>query len=141
MENKNWIIVVLIILVALVAYNFSGMTGAISKEQMTTITVSPTSVTFEKYATMSLVNIKVNIGSIGVDKSLQLYQETESGSVRVGAGETSICNRDICNGNVELTYKVPSSLEKGTYFFRAERDNYDGKGHDIKFDSNLFVVE
>ena len=141
MENKTWIVVVLIILVALVAYNFKGMTGEITKEQITKITVNPTKVSFGKYDTMKLLTIKVDVGSVGVDKWLRLYKVTPTGSVRVGSESITICNKNICYDDVTLTYKLSSGNKAGTYFFRAERDNYDTSKNDIKFDSNKFVIE
>lgn len=144
MENKTWIVVVLIILVALVAYNFKGMTGEITKDQVTTITLSPTKVSFGKYDAMKLLTIKIDIGSIGVDKWLRLYKVNPidpTKSSRVGSESIAVCNKDVCTKDVTLTYKLNSGLGDGTYFFRAERDNYDKIGHDIKFDSTKFIIE
>jgi hypothetical protein len=141
MENKTWIVVVLIILVALVAYNFTGMTGEITKDQITKITVSPTKVIFDKYDAGKLVTINVDIGSIGVDNWLQLYKVAGTESIRLAKEKIAACHDNICTKDVTLTYKLTAGLESGTYFFRAERDNYDNIGHDLKFDSNKFVIE
>ncbi len=141
MENKTWIVVVLIILVALVAYNFKGMTGEITKDQITKITVSPTKIIFDKFDAGKLITINVDIGSIGIDSWLQLYKVAGTGNIRMARNKVSVCKDSICTEDVTLTYKLTAGLESGTYFFRAERDNYDEIGHDLKFDSNKFVIE
>ena len=141
MENKTWIVIVLIILVAVVVYNFTGMTGEVTKAEVTKITVSPTKVSFGTHDSMKLLNLNIDVGSIGVDKWLRLYRVTATGGVRVGAESIAVCKTDVCRDDVVLTYKLSLGNEPGTYFFRAERDNYDTLEHDIKFDSNKFVIE
>lgn len=143
MENKTWIVVVLIILVALVAYNFKGMTGQdvteFGRDQITKITVNPTRVSFDRYDTMKLLTIEVDVGSLGVDKDLELYRVTPTGGVRVSS-KIAVCNKHTCTEDVTLTFKFSAGTESGTYFFRGERDNYDTLEHDLKFDSNKFIV-
>lgn len=139
MENKTWIVVVLIILVALVAYNFKGMTGEITKDQVAKLTVSPTRVSFGTHDAMKLLTIKIEVGSIGIDKYLELYRDSPTGGVRVSS-KIAICNADLCTEDVTITYKLSARQEAGTYFFRGERDNYDTLEHDIRFDSNKFVI-
>jgi hypothetical protein len=117
------------------------MTGEITKEQITKITVNPTSVSFDKYEATKVLTIKVDMGSIGVDKWLRLYKVTETGSTRVGSESITACNKNICTEDATLTYKLGAEVGKGTFFFRAERDNYDSAEHDIKFDSNKFIVQ
>lgn len=141
MENKTWIVVVLIILVALVAYNFKGMTGEVTKDQITKITVNPTKISFDPQDAGKILTIDVNVGSIGIDKWLYLNRVTPTGSTRASGDHIAVCNKNVCWDDVTLNFKVNAGLAKGTYFLRGERDNYDSVEHDIKFDSNKFIIE
>lgn len=129
--NKTWVIVVLIILVALVAYNFNGMTGAATG--VTTITVSPNEVSFGKQETMKLLQIHVKPSANGIDTKLHLYRVAENGDYRVGTEAVDLCTDSICKKEATVEYKLGREIEVGKYFFRGERAN-------VKFDSNTFEV-
>lgn len=130
-DNKVLLSAVLVILVALVAFNFGDITGK-AVESNTVIAVSPTSVSFGEYDTIKLLTIKVSPGKDGVDTKMYLHQEN---GFRVGGETVNICPDSLCYDEVTLTYKLDSGIESGRYFFKAEREQ---KGQTAQ--SNVFEV-
>jgi hypothetical protein len=108
-NNKILIGAALIILVAIVSFRYTDITGEVTKDAV--ISVSPSKVYFEMrgdnvYDAAKLVTINVKPGTYGVDRDLELYREDGS---RVGGRGTN-------------------------------RDNYDRKGSNLEYDSNMFEV-
>jgi len=131
-DNKVLLAAVLIILVALVAFNFGDITGKAVKDDGTVIAVSPTTVKFGEYDTMKLVTIKVIPGKDGVDTVMSLYMVD---GFKVSGETVNICTDSICREEATLTYKLDSELKPGKYYFKAERVQ---KGKTYK--SNSFEI-
>jgi len=130
-DNKVLLAAVLVILVALVAFNFGDITGKAVKDS-TVIAVSPTVVKFGEYDTVKMVTIKVMPGEDGVDTKMSLYKVD---GFKVGGETVNICTESICREETTLTYKLDSGLEAGKYYFKAEREQ---KGRVFK--SNSFEI-
>ena len=95
-DNKVLLGAILIILVALVSFNFGDITGkAVSEGSI--VAISPKTVTAGEY-----INVYVKPGSKGVEKLAYIYRE---GDIRM-AGTISLCRTSKCEEEVDVKYKI-----------------------------------
>lgn len=95
-DNKILLSAILIILVALVSFNFGDITGKIVKDS-TVVAVSPSEVTAGEYIT-----VYVNPGSDGVKNVAYVYREND---VRIPA-TINLCGSSKCEDEISVTYKI-----------------------------------
>ena len=129
-NNKILLFAVLIILVALVAFNFNTISGRTPYEDSILISASPSLVDFGGGSTQKPVTVVVDAGDVCVDTKFYLYNEDGS---RYGGFSDNLCTDSICYGIITKTSWISSSIDSGQYFFRVKRDNYN-----LQADSNLF---
>lgn len=134
-NNKTLLIAVLIILLALVAFNFNKISGRVVGEADITVAVNPTVIDFGRFDAAKTITATVDGGSIGIDKRIQLYEVEGSRKNRVSGQSWTLCNRNICTGKISKNLRISSNLDSGIYVLRLERNNYD-----IVVDSNVFRV-
>jgi len=134
-NNKTLLIAVLIILLALVAFNFNKISGRVTGDTDIGVTVSPTIIDFDRFDGAKIITVTVDAGSIGVDKDVRLYRLEGSRRYRIGSATWTLCNRDICTGTISKNLRLSAGLDSGNYVLRLERDNYD-----IQKDSNMFTI-
>ena len=135
-NNKTLLIAVLIILLALVAFNFNKISGRVAGDADISVAVSPKIIEFDRYDAAKTITITVDAGSIGVDKDVRLFRIADSGrKYRMGSPRWNLCNGNICTGKISKNLRLSASLGSGDYFFRLRRSNYD-----IVVDSNRFTI-
>ena len=136
-DTKVLLMAVVIILVALVSFNLSDLTGMQIRSDVTTLTVSPITTTFERYDTAKMITIRVLPADNGVDKKIEMYKcknEQCTTSIRLGAETANICTSSTCSEDVTVSYRLDSGLRVGIYYFQAEKDGE-------KFISNKFEIK
>ena len=141
-NNKTLLIAVLIILLALVAFNFNKISGSVSQDLLDIgIVVSPTVIKFDRDDGAKIITVTVNAGNIGLDgegldKQIELYEVENTGRRDRVAGKTwNLCNTNICTGTISKNLQVGAEVPSGRYVLRLERDNYD-----IEVYSNEFII-
>ena len=131
-NNKILLFAVLIILVALVYFNFNTISGKTPYGNSILISVSPAYIDFSGGSTQKPVTVVVDAGDIGADTKFYLYYEDGS---RYGGFSDNLCTDSICYGIITKTTWISSSIDSGQYFFEITRDNYG-----LQANSNLFEV-
>ncbi len=111
-QNKTLVLAVLILLIAIVSFNFTGMTGEMIGNKITTITLDKTSVLPTETITLEIVP-----GSEGVDTDIDIYRaDTE---YRYMQSTATVCKYYKCEDTSTVKFKVLDSFEPGTYYFRV----------------------
>jgi hypothetical protein len=123
-DTKVLLMAVVIILVALVSFNLSDLTGKVIKSDTTTISVSPISFTFGKHDHARMMTIRVSPGKNGIDKRLVMVESKRSGyDTQISSETVRICGDEICYDDVTISYRVDSGLKEGRYYFKGKRQN------------------
>ena len=151
MERDNKIILgaVLILLVGMLSFNFSSLTGKASQSGTTsaTLTVSPARVDLaprNSYrAGQELVLVTVTVNSGEIENNIKLCRA--GGSCSIGEGFTactkSACKKGTYTKTVGVDYDMASTTgETFQYFWRAEERKSSGGAPVEKFDSNTLTV-
>jgi len=154
-DNKILLGAVLIMLVGMVSFSFSGVTGRVTRaSNEVVVTASPDSLYFsynDLNVGTKIVTVKLDILSGTIENNLDLYR---SNGERVGGRTASICrgasgyetgrggSSNCERGTYYVNFKFDSELEEGKYFFRANgRETLSGSSFDRQnFDSNLVTV-
>ncbi len=110
-ENKILVWAVLILLIAIVSFNFTGMTGESIRNKITTVTLDKTYV-----LPSGTIILNVIPGSKGVDADVDIYRANTDR--RYMQAVLSICRRYKCESMSTVKFKVIDSFEPGTYYFR-----------------------
>ena len=135
-DTKVLLMAVVIILVALVSFNLTDLTGKVTKGSTATITVSPSVVTFAKNEVAKMVTIKVSPGKEGINRKLEFYiVRSGSTDTRVGTESVNICRTSTCYEDVTVSYRLNSGLS-GKYYFIAR----DRRGVEIVGKSNIIEI-
>lgn len=125
-DNKVLLGAVLILLVAMLSFNFNSITGnATNNKGKVTITVVDSETrSSEIYFNSDDLNIGQKILKITVntekdiDTNLELYRENGD---KVGGFKRTICSTSYCKkGIYTIDFKFPSILNEGNYFFRVD---------------------
>jgi len=120
-DTKILLMAVVIILVALVSFNLSDLTGKVTKSDKTIIAVSPSVLTFGLHDSSKIITVRVSPGEGGIRKRLLMYRVKTGGYDSVVGSETvSVCNRDICYDDVTVSYRIDAGLLEGRYYFAAK---------------------
>ena len=136
-DTKILLMAVVIILVALVSFNLSDLTGKVTKGDKTTIVVSPTVIEFGLHDTAKIVTIRVSPGKEGIRDKLQMYREKPGGYDMALSSETvTICKGSQCYDDTTISYRIDAELIKGGYYFIAK--NRDG---DVVGKSNTLTIK
>ena len=136
-DTKVLLMAVVIILVALVSFNLSDLTGKIiSKSEISTLTVSPTIITFGIHDSATMITLRISPGRNGVNQKLQMYEVKTSGNIQIDGETANICTDSICYDDVTISYRVDAGLRDEKYYFKAERENTDES-----FISNEFEIK
>ncbi len=110
-ENKVLVWAVLILLIAIVSFNFTGITGEAIKEKTTTVMLDKT------YALPSeTITLTVIPGSKGVDTDIDVYRADTD--YRYMQSAAQVCKRYKCKDISEVKFKLIDAFEPGTYYFR-----------------------
>mgnify|MGYP001610879236 CR=1 FL=1 len=126
---KILLFAVLILLLALVAANFYGLTAYVSSGNDIDISISPEEIVCASYDRTKIVNLNVNSGVIGVDNKFSLYEVKNINGKeywnRIGGATANLCDQSICRGEISKNFKVSCEDRKtGIYGFKFTRDNY-----------------
>lgn len=133
MDNRKVLLfAVLVILLALVGLNFKGITGKQLGGDVI-IELSPTTMDCRRQDNSKVINVFVDAGSIGVDKTFYMHRADDES--RVGGSSDTLCSQSICSGAHNTNYRLSCGLGSGGYFFRFTRDNYDRV-----FNSEVFTL-
>ncbi len=138
MDNRKVLLLaVLILLLVLVALNFSAFTGRFyDGKNLPTIEVSE-SIECRRYDNLKVANVFVDAGIIGLDRKYTLYRIDEAGNKRrIGGATDNLCGESICKGKHSRNYRLNCDINSGEYFFRFTRNNYD-----LDFDSPHFMIK
>lgn len=146
MEKDNKVVLgaVLILLVGMLSFNFSSLTGEAVRGQEASLTASPSNVYFsfdDLNKGNKVVAVTVRVVSGKVENNLDLYRKTEVGEERVGAAD-SICKgtASYCGkGTYTVNYKFSSGNPEGDYFFKVQKRDFAGRSKQA-FDSNTITV-
>lgn len=118
MEKDNKILVgaVIIILVALVAFNLSKITGQVTKET-TTITVNPKII-----GAGDIISISVVPGSEGAENEMRIYYEDENGNLirKVQQHEMDRKTGGRLTRGITFSYRTYSTWVDGKYYVVVE---------------------
>ncbi|MEK6952907.1 MAG: hypothetical protein AABX29_07885 [Nanoarchaeota archaeon] len=137
-NNKTLLVAVLIILLALVAFNFNKISGrAVGDGSDVSIVVSPSVVTFSGDETGKFITVTVDTGGVGVDSQLELFSVVGGLRERVSISDTLCGTKSLCNGVVSKQFLIPARIPSGDYVVRVERSN---PSYNFKVDSNVFTV-
>ena len=137
-DTKVLLMAVVIILVALVSFNLNDITGRIiNGSEVSTLTVSPTIITFGNNDAATMITIGISPGTNGLDKKILMYKVRTGGyDTPIDSKTANICTDSICYHDVTIGLRVDSGLKDGKYYFKAERENMDKE-----FVSNHFEVK
>ncbi|MBI2498632.1 hypothetical protein HYV88_00145 [Candidatus Woesearchaeota archaeon] len=137
-NNKTLLVAVLIILLALVAFNFNKISGRVVGDGSdVSVVVSPSIVTFSGDESAKFVTVTVDTGSVGVDSQLELFSVNSGLKERVSISDTLCGTQSICNGVVSKQFLIPARVQSGDYIIRVERSN---PSYNFKVDSNIFTI-
>lgn len=150
-DNKILLGAVLILLVAMVSFNFSSLTGnaaTTSSGSGVTVSVTPTDVFFSKEDTTRTVTVKVRTDDKEIENYLYLFR---SNGERVGNKVViSGCNKSYCKTTKEnpsgmhtQVYQLSKNLLEGDYYFRVQRSRGSLLGSAYSrevFNSNMFSI-
>lgn len=161
-DNKVLLGAVLILLVAMVSFNFTSLTGQSVTAESTFATVrattegGSTNVHFNERDLFGddgqrqrLVNVEINVESGSIRNNLYLYKEGKESGSRTGRQVViSGCSGSVCpKGTYNVKFKVASDagvLPDGNYFFRvinSRGQESNKKGFAItNFDSNKISI-
>ncbi len=131
-DTKILLMAVVIILVALVSFNLSDLTGK-AVSDITTLTVSPTIINFGLHDSAKMITIRVSPSKNGIDQRIQMYRK--EWDTQVSSETATICTDSICYDDITISYRVDSRLRDGRYYFKAEREN-----KNQAFTSNIFEI-
>jgi hypothetical protein len=137
-DTKVLLMAVVIILVALVSFNMSDLTGKASSTAAVSgirITVEPASVTFAKNDAAKIVTVRASLGSNKVEDNLQLYNAQTN--TRLGGKDLSLCRSSNCRQTdlqPSYQYSISANLKGGSYYFAAKQ------GANTVARSNTFYV-
>lgn len=119
-DNKVLLGAVLILLVAMLSFNFNSVTGEVTKDSAS-LKVSPTSVYFSQEDLNSrpskIVSVKVSVNSGSIENELYLFR---SNGVRTQQSNTrQICeSKSSCGkGTYAVDFKIGTELPDGEYYF------------------------
>ncbi|MEK6934247.1 MAG: hypothetical protein AABW46_00030 [Nanoarchaeota archaeon] len=122
-NNKTLLIAVLIILLALVAFNFNNISGRpVSDVSDASISASPSVVTIDdRTGSGTNVDLVVDTGSVGLDKRVYLHRADGS---RMGTVTETLCTASSseCNGVISKRFFIPSSVPSGEYYISGSKD-------------------
>jgi hypothetical protein len=109
-NNKTLILAFVILLIAIVSFNFTGMTGE---------AVRVTSVTLDKTYALPSETITLNIvpGIKGVYEDIDVYNADTD--YRYMQSAATVCRSSKCTDTSEVKFKLIDSFEPGTYYFRV----------------------
>ncbi len=139
-DTKILLMAVVIILVALVSFNLSDLTGKVTSSSSITVS-SPTgtTITFGKYDSMKIVSLNINVGSEAVRNQVDLYRES---GARVGQtfkiDKSMSVGSMISNKRVSTTYSIGSDLDANNlirYYFGAKN-----KAGDVVLTSDKITI-
>lgn len=150
-DNKVLLGAVLILLVAMLSFNFNSITGNATNTGKVTITATPSEIYFSEKDlynnegnSQKIVTVTINAG-LDIDSDLKLYSEGG-----LPKGKIEICNTlSSCKKGVyKKQFKISSNLPEGNYFFRIDSKrgllvkNSDGEDSYVreKFDSNMLRI-
>jgi|SRR3989338_66708 len=149
-DNKILLGAVLILLVAMVSFNFNTLTGEVtSAKTRATITVSPSDVYFNynelNQQTTKSVELTVDVENGKVINEVWLYRDNGE---RVERTDNKLCSPNDANTATYCgpgVYKVSASLstdkEEGDYYFRINSKPSAGAGlGKVAFNSNVVTV-
>ena len=137
-DTKVLLMAVVIILVALVSFNLSDLTGRIiNGSEVSTLTISPTIITFGNNDAATMITISISPGTNGLDKKILMYKVRTGGyDTPIDSKTANICTDSICYHDVTIGLRVDAELREGEYYFKAERENMNKE-----FVSNYFEVK
>ena len=131
-DNKILLGAVLILLVAMLSFNFNSLTGKVTSKEGSdaSISVSPTNVYFTREdlyrGTAKLVTVEVNVKDGEIENKLDLYEGNSkigSQSRKICGGRASYCNAASKPYQVTFSFDVDDATQEGRmYHFRAESD-------------------
>ena len=119
-DNKTLVAAILIILVALVVFNFSNITGQATKGALSSVSVSPTTINAGQILLVSVVP-----GSNGVYQELEVYERKTVNDIRHSEISAEICNAYKCYDAVDLKVRIPDNLDEGSYYIRIKDGSSD----------------
>ncbi len=134
-DTKILLMAVVIILVALVSFNYADLTGDITKSGTSSMKVSPSTITFIKYQTKALITIELLVNE-PVENEMYLYKV---GSGKVGNQKITLCRSSTCSqADLEKSYNyyLNSDLRDGIYYFVARGRQF----NNIVATSNKFTI-
>lgn len=111
-ENKILVWAVLILLIAIVSFNFTGMTGmGTGGNRITTIILDKTYALPSETITLTIIP-----GSKGVDTDIDVYKADTDRRYMQSAAQ--VCRIYKCKDIGTVKFKLIDSFEPGTYYFR-----------------------
>ena len=131
-NNKTLLIAVLIILLALVAFNFNNISGRpVTEINDASISVSPSIVIVDdRTSSGEFIDVVVDTGSVGLEPQMWLHRADGS---RISGSSDRLCNTNLCNGVRSKRFFISQGNPSGQYFIRMSRGV-------ASVDSNIFTV-
>lgn len=132
-ENKVLFGAVLILLVAIISFSFSGITGqTVSSGEVTKLYVDKSIVTAG-----DMIKLTIKPGSDGVDQDIDFYHANDD--TRVAQSAAQVCGQYKCFNDVTVEFRVPGSWE-GDYYVRVADRYYESLGKE-KYVKAYFSVK
>lgn len=122
-DTKVLLMAVVIILVALVSFNLSDITGrqVSNMPRSASVTVTGVPITFAKYQSQATINVGISISGGQVGNRLYLYRESEVKNVKMSSQYAiSLCTGSYCKkDDLKSTYTetISPSLADGRYYY------------------------
>ena len=152
-DNKILLGAVLILLVAMLSFNFNSITGKVTASNKAAVRADPSSVYFSAddlaNRPTKVVSVKVTVSSGSVENNLQLYRssgERMNGKTRQLCGSKSECKK----GTYQVDFKMGAELEDGEYYFavQGDRERFEAENVDESaefsrdiFKSNMVTID
>ena len=110
-ENKVLVWAVFILLIAIVSFNFTGMTGEAVRGEITRVELDKTYALPGETITLTVIP-----GSKGVDTDIDVYRADTD--YRYMQSAAQVCRRYKCKDISRVKFKLIDAFEPGNYYFR-----------------------
>lgn len=109
--TKTILLAVFILLIAIVSFNFTGMTGETIGNRITTMELDK-----NELLPGETITLTITPGSEGVSQDIDIYRENGNRYIQSAA---QVCGSYKCKEKSYVEYQLMDTFEPDTYYFRV----------------------